>query len=264
MHGGSSNGSALELTRTNAYITNCSFSFNTVGNMYHLYFPQMYCVRRVGGAVIVNSSNVVISSSHFDSNTAELGGALFSDFDRDITISNCTLVNNAATGCSYNTSDLCSGGALYIGSRCTVAVYNSSFMNNTSEADGGAIALFDSGTYIGTQNIFVYNEASNFGGAIFTHHSNGVTVSNSYYNSNTAGRKGGVMYGSGNESITMDNSSFNSNRAGEDGGVVYANFYTEIAIDHSSYTDNEANNNGGVIYLHVHDSTDTMHCMHMS
>ena len=89
-HGRNSDGSALELTQTNTNIVRSSFTSNTVGTYQrHVGFLETIKINnhqwnihsysaRVGGALVVTSSNLTISSSHFDSNTAELGGAIFS------------------------------------------------------------------------------------------------------------------------------------------------------------------------------------------
>ena len=134
--GENGDGSALVLTQTNTSIVRSAFAFNTVGTYrshvrFFEYLGSFLQYRplnihsdsaRVGGALSITSSNIVISSSHFDSNTAELGGAIFSELGSNITISNCTFVSNSVTGCG---DDRCNGGALFIDSGCTVTAHNS-------------------------------------------------------------------------------------------------------------------------------------------
>ena len=260
-HGGNGDGSALELIQTNTNIVRNSFSFNTVGTyrrhieflkfynlpeQYHQLSIQSYSAR-VGGALVVTSSNLVISSCHFDSNTAELGGAIYSDFGSNITISNCIFVSNSATGCI---DDRCHGGALFIDSGCTAKAHNSTFMNNTSGFSGGAIALFQ-GTYVDSQNVFSNNEASNLGGTIFAYDSSRILTDNSYYSNNTAGHNGGVMSAYFSSTITVDNNFFTSNAAGNGGGVVFAFNDSSITVDNSSFENNEAGTDGGVMYAQL-------------
>ena len=102
-HGRNGDGSALKLAQTNTNVVRSSFTSNTVGT-YQSYVRILENLRfydpyrqlsiqsysaRVGGALLVASSNLVISSSHFDSNTAELGGAIFSELGSNITTTNC-------------------------------------------------------------------------------------------------------------------------------------------------------------------------------
>lgn len=84
-------------------------------------------------------SMVNISSSHFESNSAQLGGAIFSEVGSNVTITNCTFVNNSASGCN---DDRCHGGALLVDSGCIVTAHKSTFVNNRAGSSGGAIALY--------------------------------------------------------------------------------------------------------------------------
>ena len=109
-HGGD-NDSALHLNHANTSIVRSSFVSNTAGtyqshvrvlayardNRYD--FPSdgtrpniQSTSARVGGAVIVTSSTINISSSHFENNTAKIGGAIFSQKGSNITIRDCTLI----------------------------------------------------------------------------------------------------------------------------------------------------------------------------
>ena len=260
-HGGSDN-SALHLTHTNTNIVCSSFVSNTAGtyqshvevleylrdNRYdfpYFYRPTIQSTSgRVGGALTVTSSTVNISSSRFESNTATVGGAIFSQLGSDMTISNSTFINNSATGCS---DDRCHGGALFIDSGCTVTAHNSTFIDNTAGYGGGAISLFQ-GTFIdSTHNVYSSNRADRFGGAISAYYRSRITIDNSYY-SNNSGRYGGVVYTQRYGSITIGNSSFDNNEAGNDGGVMHAWESSSITVGNSSFDNNEAGNDGGVMH----------------
>ena len=261
-HGGNGkpDGSVLELTQTNTNIIRSSFTSNKVGtyqnhvgflemlnfyNLHHQLNIQSYSAR-VGGALVVTSSNLTISSSHFDGNTAELGGAIFSELGSNITISNCTFVSNSVTGCS---DDHCNGGALFIDSGCTFTAHNCTFINNTSGFSGGAIALFN-GTYFDSQNVFSNNEASHLGGALSAYNSSRINTNYSCYNNNLAGYDGGVMYMFSRSSVAVDNSFFGNNEAEDDGGVIVAQKGSKITVDNSLCDENTAGRNGGVMYAH--------------
>ena len=259
-HGGSDN-SALHLTHTNTNIVCSYFASNTAGtyqnhvevlayvrdNRYDIRYPYptiRSTSARVGGALTVTSSTVNISSSRFESNTATVGGAIFSQLRSDMTISNSTFISNSATGCS---DDRCHGGALFIDSGCTVTAHNSTFIDNTAGYGGGAISLFQ-GTFIdSTHNVYSSNRADGLGGAISAYCRSRITIDNSYY-SNNSGRYGGVVYTQRYGSITIGNSSFDNNEADRDGGVMYASSSSSITVGNSSFDNNEADRDGGVMY----------------
>ena len=266
LHGGNDN-SALYLNHTNTNIVCSYFASNTAGT-YQSHVEVLASIRdnrhdfrcpwptiqstsaRVGGALTVTSSTVNISSSRFESNTAKVGGAIFSQLGSNMTISNSTFINNSATGCS---DDRCHGGALFIDSGCTVTAHNSTFISNTAGYSGGAISLFQ-GTFIDSiHNVFRSNRAGRVGGAIYVYYRSRITIDNSYY-SNNSGRYGGVVYTQRNGSITVGNSSFDNNEAGNDGGVMFAWGRSIITVGNSSFDNNEAGNDGGVMYAYYSSS----------
>ena len=275
---GGNDDSAIHLNHTNASIVRSSFVSNTAGN--HQSNVQILAYVRdnyrefswpwpniqsthasVGGALIVTSSTVNISSSSFESNTAKVGGAIFSQLGSNITINNCTFINNSVTGCSDHcgnrysygctVDDRCHGGALFIDIGCTVTAHNSTFMNNTAGYAGGAIALFQ-GTFLDSaHNMFSSNRAGTLGGAISAYDRSKITIDNSHYSNNT-GRYGGAIYTQCRRyrycSITVGNSSFDNNEAGWSGGVMYAYYRSSITVGNSSFDNNEAGSAGGVMH----------------
>ena len=261
LHGGNDN-SALYLTHTNTNIVCSSFVSNTAGtyqshvevleyfkdnrnDFYYSYRPTIQSTSaRVGGALTVTSSTVNISSSRFESNTATVGGAIFSQLGSDMTISNSTFINNSATGCS---DDRCHGGALFIDSGCTVTAHNSTFIDNTAGYGGGAISLFQ-GTFIdSTHNVYSSNRAGRLGGAISAYNRSRITIDNSYYSNNSGRYDGGVVYTQRYGSITVGNSSFDNNEAGRGGGVMSAYYSSNITVGNSSFDNNVAGSDGGVM-----------------
>ena len=64
-----------------------------------------------GGAIFVNLSTVLIDRCQFMDNQAHLGGAIFSQKQSNITISNSSFTSNQATNCN---SGLCFGGSLFV------------------------------------------------------------------------------------------------------------------------------------------------------
>ena len=126
----------------------------------------------VGGALIVTSSMVIISNSHFKNNIARVGGTILSQKGSIISISNSTFVNNSAAGCR---DEGCQGGGLFIDSGCTVTAHNSSFTNNTA-GYGGAIALFQGTFFDSGHNVFSDNRACGSGGAVSAYSRSRITM----------------------------------------------------------------------------------------
>ena len=235
---------ALNLTHTNSNIVRSSFVSNTA-NTWTSYLQGLDENRfviggLVGGALLVTSSTVNISSSYFESNTASRGGAIFSQLESNLTISNCTFINNLAT----------LGGALFIDSGCTITAHNSIFMNNTGLLNGGAITLTNGIFLDSIHNIFNSNRGR-VGGALFAHNRCRITINNSCYSNNTGGR-GGAVYISDYCSIAVGNSSFNNNEADTSGVVVLAfhNRILTLTVDNSSFDNNELSYDGGVMYAY--------------
>ena len=194
---GENDASALQLTQTNAKIEKSSFTSNAMGTYQNhirslryfdtnTFYPVLNIKShsaRVGGALVITSSNIEISSSHFSNNVAEMGGAIFSQLRSKVTIRNCIFANNSVTDCS---DDRCQGGALFVESDCTVRADASTIANNTSERSGGAIALFQ-GIFIENCSIFISNKANRRGGAISAYDRCSIIIhSNKYVNTATS------------------------------------------------------------------------------
>ena len=237
-------GSALQIIQTYADIIGTVFTYNTMGTYkseISFYDPSG---ARVGGALIVTESNLIITNSTFDSNSAEIGGAIFLELDSNVTINGSLFINNDAAGCI---NDYCSGGALLIDSGCSVRAHNLTFMNNTSETSGGAVFLFK-GVYFDMSRAFEYNKAYDSGGAIFAYRNSTIMIAKNYFNENQAVESVGVIYTQYNSTITVTNSSFNNNKGGTFGGVLSINANSSTTIDNSIFSNNEASDKGGVLF----------------
>ena len=235
-------GSALLLTQTKTNIERCSFLSNTAGTLTYVavsYYSRQF---RVGGALRVTSSNLSISNSQFDSNEAERGGAIYIETGRNISITDCTFVNNKAViAQSYLYAD---GGALYVNSGSAVVFHNSTFISNTAGDGGGAVSLYDAVLH-DHQNIFHGNRARSMGGAIEASHSM-ITIDSSSYSNNTADYGGGAV-SAHSSSVAMSHSSFYNNEAYY-GGAFYSYYNNIITAYNSSFYNNEAADDGGAFY----------------
>ena len=236
----------------------------------------------VGGAIYINKSQIQITESVFQGNSAKGGGAIFTAdstliilnsvfvdnlaidsykgggaliaCDTDVLISGSTFVNNSAC-----TTLGCNAGAIRIinnhQDHKTVRVLNSSFVNNIAY-DGAAIHCHRNSIDIINCN-FVNNTAKDDAGVLnifadFFRKKTIVNISGSIFNENSAIRGGVVCIFSaiGNHiDVIVSDSKFINNRAFERGGV-FKMTYGIITITKSAFMDNRAGQSGGIVTTH--------------
>ncbi|MFH1282628.1 MAG: hypothetical protein ABII27_03080 [bacterium] len=103
-----------------------------------------------GGALAVVDSELKVSNSMFEVNTASYGGAIFAE-NADITIENNSFQKNKAQT---------DGGALF--ARLSfLSILNNDFLENESKHDGGAIYLYQSDPEITGNNIYRTDSQAN-------------------------------------------------------------------------------------------------------
>lgn len=254
------NGTALELYECTTDVTDSYFAFNTAGS--HPYDNQHFLkFVRVGGAIMSTHSNLTITGTTFECNSASIGGAFYGEWSSNIVIANCTFVKNAATLIT-NSIQGYGGGAVYL-SNSTMTVSSSIFVNNSAMGDGGVFEFHESTVTI-NQGKFMINRANGRGG-VFTAYTVKVRIQASEFSGNKAVTRGGVIYSEvhrisstginfnsnialGESDITVEGNHFRDNVAGY-GGVV-AVFSTSVKIIACELINNRALNfDGGVIDL---------------
>jgi hypothetical protein len=167
------------------------------------------------------------------------GGIISGSIDNTVTVTNCVISNNSATGAgtfggggishtggsltitgttfSNNSTSGSGGGLGYTAgdplirtpSTGTLTVSGSTFSGNTANsgaAGGGGADLFNFNAGMGTYNIssstFSNNTAPNARGGAIIVESGPLTVTTSSLTSNSAGAGGGAIYSSGSASVT--------------------------------------------------------------
>ena len=133
------------------------------------------------------------------------------------------------------------GGAIYNGDSGMVTIIDSTFTNNTATDSGGAVWT---ATAVVSDSTFTNNDAADDGGAIGTDFGN-VTATNSTFTGNTADDKGGAIY-TLNTGVTVTNSTFTDNSAEDDGGAIRA--YTVTATNSTFAGNTSVNDDGGAIH----------------
>ena len=186
-------GGAIRLWSSNDTVSNCSFVNNTA---------------RVGGAIHIWSSNDIISNCSFVNNNAiELGGAIHS-YD-NITVCDSRFVNNTAVlGGAAVTFDSSSSTIV---ENCTGIISNCSFVNNTATGDFGGAAILTVMKLNISDSVFIDNKCASLSllfsnnTLTFTGLQNYINAINSYYDSSE--HYGGEVF-IVNSDIIFDNVTF--------------------------------------------------------
>ena len=266
-------GTAFELSHTNATITNCSFLFNShgsyrgpIGLLRSLMQKtlQNSAFAQIGGALIINSSNVSVTGSHFEGNSAELGGAIFITGPSNITVIGSKFVNNHAFSDQSTRLNLKLGGAIFFEKGANnpatsdsiyehkitaiITLVNTAFINNTATTLGGAIVV-----YLIKMEVFkstmIRNSAIDAGGALSIYSSN-LTIFDGHFVSNIA-QAGGAIAAS-ESLINIADSNFSNNKALQSlGGVLLATTLTIATISESLFYSNSAQTTAGVISMRM-------------
>ncbi|MCR5089675.1 MAG: hypothetical protein K6C08_09200, partial [Oscillospiraceae bacterium] len=188
-----------------------------------------------------------------------------------LTIGSSTILQNfkqSASGGSTDGNDI-KGGAILLedGASLTIdggasrsAIFQNNEVRGGSGADGGAIAI-GSGCTVSVKNArFNGNAATSSnanhgkGGAISAMHVDGsLTIENAVFSKNSASAGGGAIQTEGDFSVTLKNDTFTDNEAGADGGAVAVLSGTDdgarLTVDGGTYTGNKATDNGGAIKI---------------
>lgn len=162
-------------------------------------------LRPSGGAVYVSNGTVVLRNARFESNRAELGGALYS-------AATLVLVGTIATN---NLAD--EGGAVFVGNNASFTAVNTLFSSNTATCCGGGAILNDEGSTTLVNTVFVANRADGdtiaHGAAIAVSRGT-VNVTSSSFSLNEAQSTGSVFYAQNGSHIDLRNSVLYDNVSG--------------------------------------------------
>ena len=198
---------------------------------------------KLGGALIITECFTKLHRCTFQSNSANIGGAIFSGPGSDITISESHFASNHAEKCN---NKVCLGGALFLAQTGTVTVYNSTFHNNTSNQDGGTIVALNANFSVSHCKIH-NNMAFRFGGAIAVFQNSTLFIEVTNVSGNGVYLLGGALYMSASRFLVV-NSTFVHNTASS-GGAMYASNSCKLRIYSTIFQHNEVHFNGGVAFL---------------
>lgn len=184
-----------------------------------------------GGAIKMNSLDTtldILATNFVDNIAKENGGAILSSLNTNI--QNAVFNNNQAKNGGAVYSDI--EDILNVSETMTLNIKDSAFENNKAEVSGGALAVSGLDTNI-SDSLFVNNNSNGSGGAITTNTWNlgdnkfsNVKISNTNFVGNTAQGNGGAINASGPTRL-VDND-FTSNTAIK-GGAIYAGYTGNFA-----------------------------------
>ena len=238
----------------NLTISNCQFYNNSA--------------RKHGGAIANQMSDSWVYNNTFDGNTAGFsGGSILMKEGPAVNsvIDHCYIYNSFCnqTGDKYGNG----GGSIHIADR-NITISNCAIINSTVNITRGG-AILSQGADCSLVNVTIQNveTISGNGGAIFWEGKNGylnnVTIFNSSSNANyNTDANGGAIYLSGtycnlnNISITTSSSNAGNSSKSANGGAIYVlntnnvnnNILTNVIIDDSKSTSDNFNSKGGAIY----------------
>src|ERR687895_194363 len=201
---------------------------------------------RESGSAISNdgAGAVVVETTTFSKNRAHANGGAIFNGSGQVSLSDSTFTDNAAThgGAVYSSAD--KGGLL--------SIRDSTFALNSAAGDGGAVVGTGSGSLEVLDSTFSENSADDWGGAVVNQNQGSATIQNVSFSEN-AGLNGGGFANEGNGLVTVESSTFTKNAArvtalldSGEGGGMHSNSGGEVVVSGGTFTDNTARSGGGL------------------
>ncbi|MCH8316553.1 MAG: hypothetical protein IIA64_11315 [Planctomycetes bacterium] len=156
----------------------------------------------LGGGFFAENAGASVLDCVFDSNTAEVGGAIYHRYEGDLILENCTFnanVGTAAAGGMFSGTDLGPPGDVML-SGCNFSMNVGSFAIGGLAVDSAEVSLANCS--------FFQNEGNLLGGGIANGGSDGLTLVNCAFSGNTATMGGGLENGG---IATLINCTFGNN-----------------------------------------------------
>ena len=255
-----SNGSAINVYNSSLVLN------STVIDHCGFYFLSYKYVTSGGAVHAYNSKLVIVGTSVFSNNSAELGGALFVWQGSFEILGNTTFTQNAAKagGAVYtdsaqnakigqkvqfnNNRAILIGGALFA-NNVTLLEYGGVYSNNTADY-GGAMTLSNTTAVAKLPTTILGNHADVSGGGIYITHRSYLIIQGLRLENNTAVLSGGGMHVQDSNIQIYTTAKLMYNSAIEGGGCYLSGqsrfyFATEANV---YFSNNLASQRGGAIY----------------
>ena len=234
--------SLITIAESNMTVIGVSFLSNAVrtsecNQKDFRYFKIIFTsvVGTVGGALSVTHSNLEIDDCLFGGNSANIGGAIFSEAESNITINNTSFTSNYAAGSHLGH---CSGGALFITEQSIVVVQNCNFQNNTSAGHGGVASVYNATLKV-SQCHADKSISDIYGGVVAAFLSISLEFNCTTFNHSKTLKYGGALY-MYTSNATISNSHFVNNAAAESGGAISIWKGTVVIADKCTFSNNSA------------------------
>lgn len=196
-------------------VVNCIFSANSANR---------------GGAVYSNFCSDTFSSCTFSDNSAELGGAFFQRLFNDTQLLDCSVDSNTAL----------LGGGIYLDYGSTIEILDGTIHDNFADSNGGGIYSQYATIIVGGCAI-TYNISYGSGGGIFAYQSP-ATVDHCTFTANYSDLAGAAIRILGSP-LAVSDCEFRGNLTyGEGGGLHFAG--PELSITGSSFILNSSTTGG--------------------
>ena len=224
------------------------------------------------GQFFSTCSNINISRSRFDGNSAGYGGAIFTQCQSNTTIVNSTFINNTVHAVNGSGSVLYdyqgtvdilnsklslnmalgsrgSGGSLYF-YRTIAGVMSCSFSNNNAAYGGVQRGL--SSTIYYENSAFSFNSAVKWGGVMDNQRGSNITIKSCHFERNSVNVYEGGVVRTTHDIVTIINSTFLFNTANDtdhsSSGGALSGLDSNFTIVSCRFIGNSASYRGGALY----------------
>lgn len=221
-------GGGIDAMRSQVWVDACLFQANAAAG-------------GSGGAISATFSHMLITDSHFASNSAGVTGGAVAMRGRSSDAAAAAATAVAAQGACWKDTD--------------AILSDVSFTSNRARLHGGALAANHS--HIVVQAATATLNRARYGGVAYLGQTAQLTVKGgSSMSNNTAASSGGVVYAvSPGARVVLANSSFSNNQAKILGGVVSAKEAASVRLDDCEFHLNTADLAAGVVYARDADMT---------
>ena len=196
-------------------------------------------VVRVGGALISTCSNVTITNSSFENNSADIGGDIYAESSK-LSIFNSNFKEN---GPEPVVEASAFGGAIF-SHQSTIFVMECQFHNKHATAGASLVTSLSNVTL--DRSTFDSNSATDHAGGLFAYRGTVFIVESTFHN-NTALGGGGVTIHRGEINVSMSNFTFN--RVDQHGGALDI-ILSSVTISACHFEGNIAGSFAGAVLLY--------------
>src|SRR5262245_27120887 len=201
-----------------------------------------------GGAVEVTNEDLTLRGVVITGNTARDGGGVYVNPTGRLTLEDCIISGNSATGTSGY------GGGVYLAGDSVAVIRNSAISGNSAAFGGGGIDVDPGGSLTVEGSTISANRAvrvDSVGGGIVATNDSVTVIRNSTISVNSAAFGGGIIVGT-NGRLTLEGSTVCGNQADADdgqGGGIYVSEGGSLTVTNSTVSGNSARADGGGIFI---------------